>query len=79
MDAEKVTWDECAKLIVVCGAVTPNLTYHLLQYLINDGQLLCLCSDFLNSVLHTFTTAEVTNHIFTIMSCFFEFTCRCRS
>lgn len=46
-------------LVVVCGNVNPNLTSHLLSYFLNGGNLLCLCSDFLNSVLHTFTTAEV--------------------
>ncbi|GLV38483.1 Holocarboxylase synthetase [Carabus blaptoides fortunei] len=49
-------------LVVVCGNVNPTLTSHLLHYLLNGGNLLCLCSDFLNSVLHTFTTAEVREH-----------------
>lgn len=46
-------------LVVVCGNVNPNLTSSLLNYFLTGGNLLCLCSDFLNSVLHTFTTAEV--------------------
>lgn len=32
----------------------------MLDYLLNGGQILCLCSDFINTVLPTYTTAEVT-------------------
>lgn len=52
-------WSDCTQLVVVCGNVPPNLTNQLLQYLVTGGQLLCLCSDLLYSVLNTFTTAEV--------------------
>lgn len=52
-------WSDCTKLVVVCGNVPPNLTNQLLQFLVNGGHLLCLCSDLLYSVLNTFTTAEV--------------------
>ncbi|KAJ8982609.1 hypothetical protein NQ317_005081 [Molorchus minor] len=55
-------WDDSTVLVVVCGTVPPNLTFHLLQYLTTGGQLLCLCSDLLYSVLDTFTTAEVREH-----------------
>ncbi|KAJ8954187.1 hypothetical protein NQ318_005782 [Aromia moschata] len=58
----QMMWDGSTVLVVVCGTVPPNLTFHLLQYLISGGQLLCLCSDLLYSVLHTFTTAEVREH-----------------
>lgn len=55
-------WNSSTVLVVVCGGVTPNLTGQLLHYLIGGGQLLCLCSDLLHSVLQTFTTAEVREH-----------------
>ncbi|CAH0549555.1 unnamed protein product [Brassicogethes aeneus] len=55
-------WNSSTVLVVVCGQVPQNLTNNLLQYLLNGGQLLCLCSDLLYSVLHTFTTAEVREH-----------------
>ncbi|KAK9746642.1 Biotin protein ligase C terminal domain [Popillia japonica] len=55
-------WDESTTLVVVCGSVTPNLTTDLLQYLVNGGQLLCLCSDLLYVILQTFSTAEVREH-----------------
>ncbi|XP_050314465.1 biotin--protein ligase isoform X2 [Anthonomus grandis grandis] len=57
-----LAWRETAALVVVCGNVDPKLTYHLMKYLLNGGQLLCLCSDLLYSVLHNFTTAEVREH-----------------
>lgn len=53
--------DNCT-LAVVCGNVPPSLTNQLLRYLLTGGQMLCLCSDLLNSVLHTFATAEVREH-----------------
>lgn len=53
--------DNCT-LAVICGNVPPNLTTQLLRFLLTGGQMLCLCSDLLNSVLHTFTTAEVREH-----------------
>ncbi|XP_022908041.2 biotin--protein ligase [Onthophagus taurus] len=55
-------WDDSTTLVVICGNVTPTLTHELLQYLVNGGQLLCLCSDLLYSVLQTFSTAEVREH-----------------
>ncbi|KAJ8916594.1 hypothetical protein NQ315_000238 [Exocentrus adspersus] len=58
----QAVWNGSTVLVVVCGTVPPTLTFHLLQYLLSDGQLLCLCSDLLYSVLHTFTTAEVREH-----------------
>ncbi|CAG9814996.1 unnamed protein product [Phaedon cochleariae] len=61
-DPTQNIWNDSTVLVVVCGNVPPNLTFHLLQYLVTGGQLLCLCSDFLYSVLHTFTTAEVREH-----------------
>lgn len=51
-------------LVVVCGSVDPKLTSTLMKFLLSGGQLLCLCSDLLYSVLHTFTTAEVLLHLF---------------
>ncbi|CAH1110239.1 unnamed protein product [Psylliodes chrysocephalus] len=61
-DPKQMMWNDSTVLVVVCGNVPPNLTFHLLQFLLTGGQLLCLCSDFLYSVLHTFTTAEVREH-----------------
>lgn len=55
-------WNSSTVLVVVCGTVPANLVNNLLQYLVTGGQLLCLCSDLLYSVLHTFTTAEVREH-----------------
>lgn len=52
-------WSDCTQLVVVCGNVPPNLTSKLLEFLVNGGHLLCLCSDLLYSVLNTFSTAEV--------------------
>ncbi|CAH1132028.1 unnamed protein product [Ceutorhynchus assimilis] len=57
-----LTWRESTALVVVCGNMDPKLTTNLLNYLLSGGQLLCLCSDLLYSVLHTFTTAEVREH-----------------
>ncbi|VEN62867.1 unnamed protein product [Callosobruchus maculatus] len=62
VDSKQMMWDQSTVLVVVCGTVPPNLTFNLLQYLLQGGQLLCLCSDLLYSVLHTFTTAEVREH-----------------
>lgn len=59
MTPNQTVWNGSTVLVVVCGTVPPNLTFYLLQYLLSGGQLLCLCSDLLYSVLHTFTTAEV--------------------
>ncbi|XP_072379075.1 biotin--protein ligase isoform X1 [Diabrotica undecimpunctata] len=61
-DPKQSMWNDSTALVVVCGNVPPNLTSQLLQYLLDGGQLLCLCSDFLYCVLHTFTTAEVREH-----------------
>lgn len=52
-------WDTSTSLVTVCGNVEPDLTPHLLEYLLSGGQLLCLCSDLLYSVLQTYSTAEV--------------------
>lgn len=62
IDPKQNVWNDSTALVVVCGDIPPTLTSHLLQYFLNGGQLLCLCSDFLYSVLHTFTTAEVREH-----------------
>ncbi|XP_018566189.1 biotin--protein ligase isoform X2 [Anoplophora glabripennis] len=62
MTPNQTVWNGSTVLVVVCGTVPPSLTFHLLQYLLSGGQLLCLCSDLLYSVLHTFTTAEVREH-----------------
>lgn len=55
-------WNDTTTLVVVCGQVPAALTSHLLGYLIHGGQLLCLCSDLLYSVLQPFSTAEVREH-----------------
>ncbi|XP_066259980.1 biotin--protein ligase [Euwallacea similis] len=55
-------WRDSTALVVICGSVDPKLTSSLMKFLLNGGQLLCLCSDLLYSVLYTFTTAEVREH-----------------
>ncbi|KAF5284152.1 hypothetical protein FQR65_LT00152 [Abscondita terminalis] len=55
-------WMNSTSLIVVCGNVPPNVSAYFLQYLVSGGKLLCLCSDFLYSVLNIFSTAEVREH-----------------
>ncbi|XP_015836200.1 biotin--protein ligase isoform X2 [Tribolium castaneum] len=55
-------WDKSTVLVVVCGGVPPDLTANLIQYFLTGGQLLCICSDLMYSVLYTFTTAEVREH-----------------
>ncbi|XP_076254606.1 holocarboxylase synthetase-like protein isoform X2 [Rhynchophorus ferrugineus] len=57
-----ISWNETTALVVVCGSVEPQMTSNLIKYLLMGGQLLCLCSDLLYSVLYTFTTAEVREH-----------------
>ncbi|XP_060532773.1 biotin--protein ligase [Cylas formicarius] len=61
-DTGKSPWTDSTALVVVCGAVESKLAANLMKFLFNGGQLLCLCSDLLYSVLHTFTTAEVREH-----------------
>lgn len=56
------SWKGTTNLVIVCGNVNSELTNQLLQYLVTGGQLLCLCSDLLYSVLQTFSTAEVREH-----------------
>lgn len=46
----------------MCGNVPSNTESQLMDYLLNGGKLLCLCSDLLHSILKTFTTAEVREH-----------------
>lgn len=75
MTPNQTVWNGSTVLVVVCGTVPPNLTFYLLQYLLSGGQLLCLCSDLLYSVLHTFTTAEVSYryyHPTEIITSFFQ-------
>lgn len=55
-------WLNSTSLIVVCGNVAPEISNQFLEYLVNGGKLLCLCSDLLYSVLHIFSTAEVREH-----------------
>jgi biotin--protein ligase len=52
-------WSENAVLLVVCGTVADILAPIFMSYLLNGGQILCLCSDFLHLFLPTFRTAEV--------------------
>lgn len=54
-------WTTQATMVVICGAI-PDELYPLLEHylLIEGGRILCLCSDFLGSLLPTaFSTAEV--------------------
>ncbi|KAF5283108.1 hypothetical protein FQA39_LY17415 [Lamprigera yunnana] len=62
IDANPSLWINTTALIVVCGNVPPDISTQFLQYLVSGGNLLCLCSDLLYSVLHIFSTAEVREH-----------------
>lgn len=62
ISSKQSTWNKSTVLVVVCGTVPSELTSNLISYFLNGGQLLCLCSDLMYSVLHTFTTAEVREH-----------------
>ena len=53
------SWCDNTVLLVVCGSVPDMLAPRFLQYLLQGGSLLCLCSDLLYLVLPTFRTAEV--------------------
>lgn len=52
-------WSDNTVLLVVCGTVADILAPIFMSYLLNGGQILCLCSDFLHLFLPTFRTAEV--------------------
>lgn len=53
-------WLDQAALVVICGNVPLPLKPILISYLLkNDGKLLCVCSDLLESFLPSFKTAEV--------------------
>ncbi|XP_014242533.1 biotin--protein ligase isoform X2 [Cimex lectularius] len=51
---------EHACLVVIHGNIPSNFTSHVMKYLLEySGSLLCLCSDFIGSILPMFATAEV--------------------
>jgi len=54
-------WTSQATMVVVYGAVPDELYPLLEQYLLTEGgRILCMCSDFLGTLLPTaFSTAEV--------------------
>lgn len=53
-------WLNQACLVIVHGNVPPISTEFIINYVVEtSGSLLCLCSDFLGSVLQMFHTAEV--------------------
>lgn len=50
---------EQAALVVVYGIVGHEVASQLVEYIVNGGKLLALCSDVLNLLLPAFKTAEV--------------------
>ncbi|XP_021926967.1 biotin--protein ligase isoform X2 [Zootermopsis nevadensis] len=52
-------WSDNTVLLVVCGTVADVLAPTFVNYLLNGGHILCMCSDFLHLILPTFRTAEV--------------------
>ena len=46
-------------LIVVCGNIENKIAIQLMEYMVQGGKLLVLCSDLLHILLPTFKTAEV--------------------
>ncbi|XP_043652559.1 biotin--protein ligase isoform X2 [Drosophila teissieri] len=55
-------WTEQTALLVVCGSVAPGIGQILVDYFLQGGKLLSLCSDILHFVLPNYRTAEVREH-----------------
>ncbi|XP_039490165.1 biotin--protein ligase isoform X2 [Drosophila santomea] len=55
-------WMEQTALLVVCGSVAPGIGQILVDYFLQGGKLLSLCSDILHFVLPNYRTAEVREH-----------------
>ncbi|KMZ01630.1 biotin--protein ligase isoform X1 [Drosophila simulans] len=55
-------WTEQTALLVVCGSVAPGIGQILVDYFLQGGKVLSLCSDILHFVLPNYRTAEVREH-----------------
>lgn len=56
------SWLDNTSLLVICGSVTSDLGEILVDFFLQGGKLLSLCSDVLHIVLPTYRTAEVREH-----------------
>lgn len=61
-EAKSDVWMDQATLVVVCGNVGPEISTKLIEYIVQGGKLLALCSDMLHTLLPSFKTAEVREH-----------------
>ncbi|KAI4485519.1 hypothetical protein M0804_007024 [Polistes exclamans] len=61
-EASSDVWMEQAALVVVCGNVGTEISTQLIEYIVQGGKLLALCSDTLHTLLPSFKTAEVREH-----------------
>ncbi|XP_074099134.1 holocarboxylase synthetase-like protein isoform X1 [Cotesia typhae] len=61
-DARRDVWKDQANLVVVCGNVDSEIASQLVNYIVEGGKLLALCSDALHILLPSFKTAEVREH-----------------
>lgn len=52
-------WTDQVALAVICGNVDAEIGAQLVEYIIQGGKLLALCSDMLHTLLPSFKTAEV--------------------
>ncbi|KAG5312966.1 BPL1 ligase, partial [Pseudoatta argentina] len=52
-------WIDQVSLVVLCGNIGAELGAQLVEYIIQGGKLLALCSDMLHILLPSFKTAEV--------------------
>ncbi|XP_068157492.1 biotin--protein ligase isoform X2 [Drosophila tropicalis] len=55
-------WLDQTALLVVCGSVTPAIGQIFVDYFLQGGKVLSLCSDILHIVLPNYRTAEVREH-----------------
>ncbi|KAH8291814.1 hypothetical protein KR054_000989 [Drosophila jambulina] len=55
-------WTEHTALLVVCGSVAPGIGQVLVDYFLQGGKVLSLCSDILHFILPNYRTAEVREH-----------------
>ncbi|XP_062122556.1 biotin--protein ligase isoform X1 [Drosophila sulfurigaster albostrigata] len=55
-------WIEQTALLVVCGSVAPGIGQVLVDYFLQGGRVLSICSDILHFILPNYRTAEVREH-----------------
>ncbi|XP_015590962.1 uncharacterized protein LOC107265728 isoform X2 [Cephus cinctus] len=61
-EAQNEVWMDQATLVVVCGNVGVDIASQLVEYMVQGGKLLALCSNTLHTLLPSFKTAEVREH-----------------